>query len=741
MNKEPVALYIFRFIMGLGLFVFMCMLYWSSELIEKDLKSLKRDLASLKDQTTSTRIEVQKTKSDLLETILDEQRNQQELLKNLLLSQEKISSLREHLREENTSLLPGKDKHLSSSLLNSKPQSNKREPIDPSFPNLLSKDLFYTKTLPQLLGEDFTPKGTMRVATIGTPENLHPFNGFRDVSNMNSMCNVVCAGMEFGRFETMSSQMAIKIEERPSMNQHSSEYWVHLRNDVYWQPLEQRHFPEELVLAPQFLKKHQVTAHDFKFYFDALMNPNVQLPGAVSLRNYLGDIEEFRIIDDFTFSVRWKSYPLKNNKDNKIKYAAKGLTGSLRPLARFVYQYFPDGTKIIEEDKEPNSYRQNSVWAQNFSEHWAKNVIPSCGPWIFDGMSDERILFKRNPDYFDPYAALTNKIEMSFKETTEAVWQDFKSGKIDYYYLRPNQLIELEEFLLSDEYSTQKEKGQEIHRLDYVSRAYNYVGWNEAKPWFQTPKVRQAMTMAIDRARIIRQNLNGMGIELTGPFFPYSPSYDKNIDPLPYDLDEARDLLEEDGWFDSDGDGILNKEIEGKRIPFEFSLTYYVKNPTTKINCEYIATALKELGVKCNLNGVDIADLSNAFDEKDFDAIYLGWALGSPPEEPKQLWHSSGAKEKGSSNAIGFINHEADQIIDNLQYEYDLETRRKLYHRFHAIIHQEAPYTFLYTPKTTLLYRDYVQNVFIPTERQDLIPQANVPEPSTSLFWLRSPPQ
>ncbi len=245
------------------------------------------------------------------------------------------------------------------------------------------------------------------------------------------------------------------------------------------------------------------------------------------------------------------------------------------------------------------------------------------------------------------------------------------------------------------------------------------------------------MTMAIDRKRIIRQNLNGMGIEITGPFFINSPSNDSSISTIPYDLDEARQLLEEEGWYDSDGDGILDKEIDGKRIPFRFSLTYYVKNPNTKINAEYVATALKEIDIDCQLNGVDIADLSNAFDEKSFDAIYLGWALGKPPEEPKQLWHSEGAKQKGSSNAVGFANSDADHIIEKLQYEYNKAERNSLYHRFHGIIYEESPYTFLYTPKTILLYRDRIQNVFIPANRQDLIPGANIAEPNTNIVWIK----
>ena len=162
-----------------------------------------------------------------------------------------------------------------------------------------------------------------------------------------------------------------------------------------------------------------------------------------------------------------------------------------------------------------------------------------------------------------------------------------------------------------------------------------------------------------------------------------------------------------------------------------------MKNPTTKAICEYVATALKEIGVKCLLNGVDIADLSAKFDDKGFDALCLGWGLGTPPEDPRQLWHSVGAKEPGSSNAVGFNDPEADQIIEKLAFEDDSEERTKLYHRFHRIIHEEQPYTFIYTPKRVMLYREYIQNVFIPAERQDLIPGADVSEPISSIFWIK----
>ncbi|MBA3815328.1 MAG: permease, partial [Parachlamydiaceae bacterium] len=605
--------------------------------------------------------------------------------------------------------------------------------------NLLQNDQFYLETLPKLLGKDFIAQSTLRSASLGKPNNLHPFSNWRDTSSWIDMCNVTVAKSKFGIFEAFAPNMATKMEERINTKTGLPEYWIFLRNDVFWAPLKIEYFPDGMQLAPEFLRKHQVTAEDYKFFYDIMMNTYVQEPQAVALRTFYNDLEEFEIVDKFTFIARWKTRLVDGPDGKKIprtRYISKELTGQLKPLASFVYKYFPDGKKIVDDDTAPDTYRTNSVWAQNFNEHWAKNIIVSCGPWIFDGMTDRQIKFKRNPDFFSRFAALSTAMEIEFKGSADNIWQAFKSNQLDTYILPPEQEIELDDFKKSEQYAQQQKKGEGIQRLEYVDRSYLYIGWNQAKSFFKNRKVRQALTMAIDRHRIIQQNLNGMGIEITGPFYRFSPSYDATIVPWPFDPQAARRLLEEEGWFDSDGDGILDKKIDGKQVPFKFSLTYFVKNPTSKSICEYIATALKEIGVICNLNGVDIADLSSSIDDKSFDALFMVWGLGSPPEDPRQLWYSTGAKEKGSSNAIGFANSEIDEIINALEYEYDREKRLVLYHRFHAIMNEEQPYTFLYTPKRTLLYRDYVKNVFIPAERQDLIPGANVAEPDSSIFWL-----
>ena len=177
--------------------------------------------------------------------------------------------------------------------------------------------------------------------------------------------------------------------------------------------------------------------------------------------------------------------------------------------------------------------------------------------------------------------------------------------------------------------------------------------------------------------------------------------------------------------------------MDGKLVPFQFVLNYISRQNLSKGIAEYVSTSLREIGIDCRINGLDIPDISSKINDKNFDAMTLAWTLGSPPDDPRQLWYTDKGDEKGSSNYIGFSHAEVDQIIDALDYEHNPEKRIELYHRFHRIIHEEAPYIFLFVPKSVLLYRENVQNVFIPSERQDLIPGADVSEPDSAVMWLK----
>jgi peptide/nickel transport system substrate-binding protein len=456
MDREPLALYVFRFVMGLGLFAFMAMLYWSSVMLEHDVKALRSEVMQLRSDMFNWSGAIERVRGDILQALAQGH-------STAAIGQ---AAIERALPSDNNSLAAMSDER---------------------YPNLLQTDLFYQNVLPKLLGNKFKPQGVLHTSTIVKPESLHPFNGNADVISWNQMCRGAVGQNKFGIYDSLAPDLATKMEERKDDATGVSEYWIFLRRDIYWQPLEPRFF-EGVELAPLFLRKHPVTAHDFKLYYDAIMNPYMQEMGAVALRSYIGNIDTVRVVDDHTFVVRWKTQPVEQPDGtvrNLVQYNAKLMTAALQPLPGFVCKHFTDGSKILEEDSAEDSYRTSSVWAQNYAQHWSKNTIISCGPWVFDGMTDQQIRMRRNTEYYNPLAVLVEASETSFRSSSDALWQDFQALKTDTYILSPEKLSEWETFKKSAVYAQQQERNLGIERLDYVARSYSYVAWNQNKPYYR----------------------------------------------------------------------------------------------------------------------------------------------------------------------------------------------------------------------------------------------------------------
>src|SRR5690606_27502548 len=108
--------------------------------------------------------------------------------------------------------------------------------------------------------------------------------------------------------------------------------------------------------------------------------------------------------------------------------------------------------------------------------------------------------------------------------------------------------------LLPDE-ARQVETQSRSRLIAYAGRAFLYIGWNGEREPFRDPRVRRALTLAIDRPAIIEALMYGFAQSAAGMIPPYSPVA-PDITPLPYDPEAARQLLAEAGWTPGP-DGIL----------------------------------------------------------------------------------------------------------------------------------------------------------------------------------------
>jgi ABC-type transport system substrate-binding protein len=190
---------------------------------------------------------------------------------------------------------------------------------------------------------------------------------------------------------------------------------------------------------------------------------------------------------------------------------------------------------------------------------------------------------------------------------------------------------------------------------------------------------------------------------------PSSGALDPTIEALPFSLDKARALLKEAGWTDSDGDGLLDKVIEGKKTPFEFTMLLYNK-PEYSSLANIFKEDLLKVGVRMTVSVVEWSLMQKRMEEKNFDAYTGGWGM-TWDTDPFQIWHSTQADVARGSNKVGFRSTQADGLIKELRSTFEPEKRKAMLHEVHRIIHEAQPYSFFMVQKFVYCWRKEVKGV------------------------------
>jgi peptide/nickel transport system substrate-binding protein len=388
------------------------------------------------------------------------------------------------------------------------------------------------------------------------------------------------------------------------------------------------------------------TARDVLFSYERIQDPKVD---AAHLRNYYRDIEKFEVIDDYTVRYRYR-IPY---------YRALEVCGEMSLVPAHLFHENED-----------------------FNQHPIGRQPMGTGPYRFVKWdTGEQIVLERDERYWGEKPHLQRIVFKIVTDSTVAL-EVLKQHGLDYMGLRPIQWAMQ---------TRGKRFQQDFQKLKYYLPSYSYIGWNLRRPLFQDRRVRQAMTMLVNREPILKKLLFGLGTIITGPFYVNSPDYNINVQPYPYDPKAALALLHEAGWADHDGDHILDKD----GMPFDFEFIISSGSKFAEQLTTIFQENLKRVGIKMRIRKLEWAVFIQKIEAHEFDACTLGWSMGWD-SDPFQIWHSSQSEGKGS-NFVGFVNAEADHLIEESRKEFDPVKRREMYHRFHEIAHEEQPYTFLFT--------------------------------------------
>lgn len=438
-----------------------------------------------------------------------------------------------------------------------------------------------------------------------------------------------------------------------------------------------------------------MTAADVKGTFDLIMEPELD---AARSRSYLNDNGlTVEVVDDYTVKFRL----------SRPYYEMLNITGGTGIIPKGFYSKYT-----------PRQINDNP------------GLLMGTGPFrVLEGPDSwrpgKRLVLTRNERYWGITPPLNRIVYLEVSEETVSSTM-LRNGDLDYMPATPDQFKKLK----AD--PTITEKNQDFTYQSMLG-GYTYVAWNQKRGDRVTPfadkRVRQAMTMMIDRERLANDLYGGFATVATGPFSSNGPQSNKTIKPWPYDVTRAKAMLKEAGYEDRNGDGVL-EDAEGKNFAFEFMY------PSGSAFSERIALFMKDQfargGVVAELKPTDWPVMVERLKKSQFDVTSLGWS-SSVESDLYQIFHSSQQGDAGD-NRTGYSNPELDAIIEKARAEVNDEVRYKLWQQACAILHEDQPYTFLLERQALAFYSKRIKNVqktrmgmnFMPTESR--VPPWFVPQ-------------
>jgi peptide/nickel transport system substrate-binding protein len=424
-------------------------------------------------------------------------------------------------------------------------------------------------------------------------------------------------------------------------------YTFFLRKDVMWHPKEGE-------------EPKPFTADDVIFTHKIMMHPKTITPLKVRYE-FINTVEK---LDDYT-----------------VKFTLK--RPILNALAKFSFKVIP-------------KHGPNNPLYLTREDPFVRNPI-GTGPYTLKNITSEReIVLSANENYFKGRPHVDKVIAKPFADQN-IMTQALMFNAIDMIVLvNPRDIPEIQgdkRFILQP----------------YNALSYSFFGYNVRNPLLMDKRVRKAFTYALNRQEMLDAFFNGQGTIISGPFAPGSWAYNLDIQPLPFDPEKGKALLQEAG-FSLGPDGFMQKE--GKRLALSLKVPIEKESEAVKRVVLAFKNYLKNIGADIRVEFKEWqAWKEDVFFEHEFDIIFAIWVFDDSADI-SSLFHS-GEIGAWKNNFGGYSNPEVDGLINESKLTLDHEKRRTINRKLHAILAEENPYTFLWTLTNYAAYHKKVRRVAI----------------------------
>lgn len=258
-------------------------------------------------------------------------------------------------------------------------------------------------------------------------------------------------------------------------------------------------------------------------------------------------------------------------------------------------------------------------------------------------------------------------------DTTDNVLQLLKAGEID-----------MDSVISNNDNIDEVESAGFLGYKHYPSNSYSYIALNQALPQFKDVEVRKALTIGLDRKKIIQTEYDKYAKVINIPESSVAWTYKEPKETYDYDLEKAKKILDDAGW-KVGSNGI--REKNGVKLSCHFVC------PTGSAFYSTLLSVLdhdwKELGVDYTGEQIDFNALITKTDNKDFDAYSMAWSLNPIPGG--ETLFPTGA----SQNYNSYSNTKIDKLTKDIAAEHDKDKIKELYGQYYDELNATLPYTCL----------------------------------------------
>ncbi len=390
------------------------------------------------------------------------------------------------------------------------------------------------------------------------------------------------------------------------------------------------------------------SAHDVVFTYNLITSPKVMSPYSTDFRV----VKSVVAVDDYTVRVTYTKPYFK-----ALEIWMMGI------VPKHILENQPDimGSSF---NKKPIGTGPYSLKKLEFS----KQIELSANPYYFEHRPKiDTIVFHIIADPMTRFLML-------------------KNGEIDVDSLDPMQ------------YERQRGEGfdEKFAIVEQPSHSYTYLGFNLRLKKFQDPRVREALSLAIDRQELVDILFLNHGRICTGPFLPGSRGFNETVQAPAQNIQKAKALLRAAGY--------------NEKHPLIFEIATSNSNAIRPYAAEILQRQLLHVGVKVTLKVMEWqAFLNTVVMPKKFDTVLLGWGLSLTPD-PYMIWHSDG-DTAGGFNMIGYHSKKTDMLIEKMENSTQGEAISTLQKEIFATIVRDNPYLFLVIPNSINVYNRDIKNV------------------------------